>query len=408
MFRYLPRLALSLAVLWTMLPAAVTIDADHPLIQYSGRCDFTDPKAVRFEWTGVYISASFTGSSIGVRLDDGANDYNVFIDGAGQNVLITQSGLRTYTVASGLSAGTHTILLTKRTESYGNVVTFRGFELADGGQLVASAPKPDRRIQFIGDSFTSGLGGESDGVDCNSRTFTNSYKAFSAVTACSLQAEYHILSRSGTGLVRNYGYPGTSDPNAYPSIYGRLFPSHTQAFDSTSWVPHLVVICLGLNDFTSQPNPTADQWKAGLLALVNRVRIAAPGTAILCVGERFEPQIGYTRDVVMAERNAGRLDIYYCNFMNVGTYVCDHPHVSEHYRIAGLIVRAVTQYLGWTSGPTGTLTTKSCVSPVMTAAAPRLLIGPIGLSLQRGDNHIDLRGRTQRTSTPTIAELYRP
>jgi len=375
------RLALilsSVAALAQLASAAVTIDADNALIQYTGRCDFSNPKAVRFEWTGVYIKASFEATSVGVRLDDGANSFSVYIDGQLRTVLVTTGGSQTYTVATGLAAGTHTLLLAKRTESYGNIVTFRGLELSDGGQLVASAPRSGRRIQFIGDSFTSGAYDESDGVTCDDRQYTNSYLAFAAYAACSLQADYHLLSRGGIGLVRNYGSPNTTDPNAYPSLYGRLFPSQSQAFDSASWVPQLVVICLGLNDFTSQPNPSATEWKGGLLTLINRVRVAAPGAGIMCVGERFDPQITYTREVVLAERTAGRTDVYYCNFTNTGTYVCDHPHVSEQHRIAGVLVRAVTQFLGWTA------TTGIAPPPASRAQSGAASLSPVRLLVQQG------------------------
>lgn len=380
---------LTVSAAFAIAQAAVTIDADDVNIQYSGRMDFSNPKAVRFEWVGCYIAASFQGTSLGVLLTDGANDYNVFIDGQPRPVLVTTSAT-SYTVASGLSNTTHTVLITKRTESYGTIVTFRGFVLDDGKALVAPAAKPSRKLLFIGDSFSAGLTNESDDVDCDGRSKSNNYLAFTAYAACSLQAEYHVLARSGTGLCRNYGYPAQIDPNAWPVNYGRTFPSSAGTiWDSTRWAPDGVVICHGLNDFTSDPNPTQAQWEGALLGLINRTRVAYPGTKIIVVGERFDPQITYSRNVVQAERTAGRLDVFYCNFTNTTNYVCGHPNITEHRRIAGQVVRAIRPALGWDQASAVGVSVRSH------AAAPAIpmCVVPPGSRVAAGSTLCDLKGR---------------
>ena len=59
------------------------IPADNPNIQYFGRWDFTTPAAPTHSWPGVYIYAEFEGTSIGIRTNDNACWYNVFIDDNG-------------------------------------------------------------------------------------------------------------------------------------------------------------------------------------------------------------------------------------------------------------------------------------------------------------------------------------
>jgi len=58
-----------------------TVSAANPMIQYSGRIDFSDPLAPRFDWSGISITAAFHGTSIGFLLDDAGNNYNVIVDG---------------------------------------------------------------------------------------------------------------------------------------------------------------------------------------------------------------------------------------------------------------------------------------------------------------------------------------
>ena len=42
--------------------AEIVVSPDSEKIRYMGRVDFTDPKAPRFDWSGIEISVNFTGS----------------------------------------------------------------------------------------------------------------------------------------------------------------------------------------------------------------------------------------------------------------------------------------------------------------------------------------------------------
>ncbi|HXL72683.1 MAG TPA: hypothetical protein VN963_03575, partial [bacterium] len=71
----------------TVARSSVLVLANDPNIQYSGRFDFSNPLAPRFDWPAVSISAVFQGTSIGILLTDGNNNYNAFIDGHLQQVI---------------------------------------------------------------------------------------------------------------------------------------------------------------------------------------------------------------------------------------------------------------------------------------------------------------------------------
>src|SRR5688572_24943900 len=88
---------------------------DDPRIQYTGRIDFSDPQAPRFDWPGVSITLRFKGDAVGFRLQDGGNDYNLAIDAKPATVFATEARKTDY-IFSGLSRGTHTAVLSKRTE----------------------------------------------------------------------------------------------------------------------------------------------------------------------------------------------------------------------------------------------------------------------------------------------------
>ncbi|MCL4280325.1 MAG: hypothetical protein KJZ60_11720, partial [Ignavibacteriaceae bacterium] len=84
------------------------IDADDPNIEYIGRFDFSNPKSVRFDWPGVQIKTRFEGTSCSIKLKDGNNDYNIFIDGRLYKIIRTTSDT-IYVLANGLTDKTHTL-----------------------------------------------------------------------------------------------------------------------------------------------------------------------------------------------------------------------------------------------------------------------------------------------------------
>ena len=104
----------------------VNVDADHAAIQYIGRFDFTNPKAVRFAWPGVYISTGFEGKVCNIKLKEtgGGTDgygnahqnyYNIIIDGKAPIVIKANPAKEIYKIDS-LKEGAHTIAIYKRTE----------------------------------------------------------------------------------------------------------------------------------------------------------------------------------------------------------------------------------------------------------------------------------------------------
>ena len=141
-----------------MPPAAsgerVIVTADDPRIQYTGRIDFSDPKRPRFDWPAVTIEANFTGTSLGLLLQDGQNSYNVYINGE-HSLLNTRLGQESYLVAEGLPEGAHSLRMVKRTETFYGTPTFLGLTLDPGKDLAAPPERSTRRIEFIGDSNTA-------------------------------------------------------------------------------------------------------------------------------------------------------------------------------------------------------------------------------------------------------------
>jgi lysophospholipase L1-like esterase len=331
-----------------------SVGADHPLIRYTGRLDFTDPKAPAFDWPAVTIEAAFEGSSCAVWLEDGNNHYDVSVDGQPPFVLRTTSEQR-YVLAQGLPEGRHTVRLTRRTESGWGQAVFRGFLLAPGRGLVELPPRPERRLLFIGDSFTTGYGNEGK-LGCTfSRETQNAERTYAALLAREFEAEYELVAKSGRGVVRNYGEATPTSPKPMPAYFAQARAEQEQPrWDFQRAVPDAVLINLGTNDFSTTPHPPEEVFARGYEALIADVRRAWPEVPIFCVaGPRMkDPATAYIRAIVERQRarDGGRthLAVIQDNLKLPEDFGCDkHPSVSGHRKMADQLGPVLSSALGW-------------------------------------------------------------
>jgi hypothetical protein len=339
--------------------AGVAVAPDDKRLQYTGRIDFADAKAPVITWPETAIAGNFTGASLAVTLDDqnGKNYFNVFIDGADSAPLILQAdrGSKTYLVASGLAPGKHSFLITKRTEGEEGATVLRGFELADGGQLLAPPARPKRRIEFFGDSITSGMGDEApmNGADDGKRD-KNSHLSYAAITARKLNAELHMTSQSGIGVMISW-FPFTM-----PDFYDQLSAvgDNDTHWDFKGWTPDVVVVNLLQNDswligrdHKLQPEPDDAGRVAAYGKFIARVRELYPNAYIVCALGSMDatrpgsPWPGYVKRAVEERRAGGdkRIDSVFFDYTGYG----QHPRLKHHEDNAAKLTAFIQQKMGW-------------------------------------------------------------
>ena len=335
------------------------IEADDPFIQYIGRFDFSNPKKVVFDWAGVYIIARFEGASCSIRLDDHKNEYAVIIDEHAPELLKTDSSKEIYKVASGLKESVpHTIMIQKRTEALVGKGIFMGFILEKGRKLLFPDKRPGRRIEFIGNSITSGYGVEGKNHNCHFSPETeNACMSYAAMAARALNADYSLVSYSGRGVVRNYGDKNKTSLNPMPALYDRTcFFDSTKKWNFKEWIPQVVVINLGTNDFSTQPYPDKKIFQDAYNKLINRVRTLYPGVTIFCMcGPMIgEPCLTDIKEVVdQQQKNEGRdKDVYFVeikrSMMNDSDWGCDwHPNIQGSLKTSNVLVPAIKLVMNW-------------------------------------------------------------
>ncbi|WP_308785454.1 SGNH/GDSL hydrolase family protein [Phytohabitans rumicis] len=366
---------LALLATATLVPGtaqATTTPSLLSTVHTAGRVE-VDAGTARFSWPGVYFEGRFRGTGIGVVLDDPAADYDVQVDGATVATLVTPAA-GTHWV-TGLAGGRHTVRLVKRSESPWATSAFGGFVAAPGGAILGKPTPRSRQIEFIGDSYTAGYGNLSASRDCTgdevNRT-TNADLSFGALAAKRLNADYQINAFSGRGMVRNYngGEPGTSYRTYYDrallAVDGDVWPK------PRNWRPQVVVVGLGINDFSTAINPGEPWTQQGLLdayrtayhGFLDKLRARYGPRTVIVVSATYvynTTALADSAQQVVQERGDDRIRYWYYSNEGLDYLGCHwHPSLHDHQAIADRL----TTYLA---------TLPSLVTPPPLIPSPRPL-----------------------------------
>lgn len=346
-----------IALLAAVSIAEVLIPASNANINYYGRFDFSITDQARFNWSGSIIEASFTGTSIGLELVDGNTDYDIEIDGKQHSVIRTGSTTK-YPISTSLTNTTHTIRVMQRSENHWNANVFKGFYVADGNGLVTLTKRQTRKIEFIGDSWTAGYGNESPGRECSDaqlRQFTNANKSFSKLTADAFHAECMALGWSGAGIVRNYGESTKKSASPYPVYYDKTLGAVSGTWDFTKWKPDLVFVCLGTNDFSTQPFPDDSMYINGYNSLLSRVHVNYGNVPVILAGTSTGPMNNLVQSIVNAQQTTfNHPNTYYFQFPETldATGCHWHPSLADDVLASKEIVKSIMTNTGWDTAAT--------------------------------------------------------
>jgi lysophospholipase L1-like esterase len=304
--------------------------------------------SLQYSWPGVYFEGRFRGIAVGIVLNDAAADYDVQVDGVTVATLVTPG--RTTHWITGLTQGVHGVRLVKRSESPWATSEFGGFVAAPGGAILGRPAARHRQIELIGDSFTAGYGNMSDTRDCTgeqvNRT-TDADLSFGALTAHRVGADYQINAYSGRGMVRNFN---GSDPQVnYRTFYDRALLSVDGDVwpKPRAWHPQVVVIGLGINDFSTAINP-GEPWTPDTLrtayhdayqGFLDKIRARyGPGTVIVVSATFMSNTTALaelTQQIVQERNNAGDNRVRYWFYDGLDYLGCHfHPSRHDHQLIA--------------------------------------------------------------------------
>ena len=333
------------------------VRADAPEVEYTGRTVASDAGNVDYDWTGTYFRTTLDGDRLDAEISvTGESWFNVFADGKLMKKFGVASTDTVVTIAEGLGSGKHDIMVQKCTEGEYGRVSVRGFVLPSGCSLEYPESMPERHIEFIGNSLTCGFG--TEGKDRNEPfkvSTENCNLSYATIVSRYFDAGYTLIAHSGQGAVRNYGDSLRVSEVCMQERMLRTFDSDTVAW-KPSYVPDLVIINLGSNDFSLPPYPTEEEFVDGYCNLLSQVRTLYGDIPVICVcpPTTGEPLNGYLRKakdrmegspVYVIELTKG----LYNDTSDLGS--AWHPNYSGQLKMAMGLIPYISTVTGWEMVP---------------------------------------------------------
>lgn len=330
-------------------------------VSCTGRIGFMEDGA-HFYWAASSATVRFRGTrlSVTVRANSlwGCSALGLVVDGRVSKVpLLRENNGKemTFVLADGQDAGQeHTVILYKRLDaSYDyTVVSFD-----TDGEFLPALPRPALRLEFYGDSVTSGACiecvdyvGRPDPCS-NDSCYDNSWYGYAWQTARALGAEVHTVSQGGISVFNGTGYFHGPDTIGMEDSWDKLcyFPEAGEltAWDFSRFVPQAVVFAIGQNDHHDAVRNTDDltvsdpayreKWKEGYKAIVRGVASHYPAETkyvfiltLLMHGAEWDEAI----DEIVNELKDEGIDASHFLFRRNGAATPGHPRIPEHNEMA--------------------------------------------------------------------------
>jgi hypothetical protein len=218
----------------------------------------TGKDAINFYWTGSGIELDLYGSELWIQLDVDWSWGEPWIAVLEKGQLLIrfplQQGKQWYLLFRGLDASaSHHITVLRETQAWSDPATSIKLTSIKFDGSLHKLTDPRLRIEFLGDSYTSGEGslGTPQDTEWLPIWFSATYN-YARLAAVELKADFRILSQAGWGLLGSYNnHPKEGLAQYYDQICG-VVPSgkgsNTNKNDFSAWKPDVIVIALGTND----------------------------------------------------------------------------------------------------------------------------------------------------------------
>ena len=328
--------------------------ADNTKIQYVGRIDFANPLAPRIWAPGVYITAKFKGKQCEVLLNDevaSSNNHNyieIIIDNKNPYRIKLTAKTNVINVPDTLSDTEHTVMICKDTESNIGYIDFVGLRCE---KLLSLPAKPTRKIEYFGDSITSGTGMDLSVIPCGKGQWYdehNAYMSYGALTSRNLNAQWHLTALAGVGLVHSCCNMNVVMPQIYDKVFLR---NDTIAWDFKAYRPNVVTICLGQND---GPKQDSVKFCTAYIDLIGAIRQHYPKADIICLtspmGDKTLTTVlqRYLTAITGYMNTAGDKKVYKYFFSRSYNNGCGgHPDMADHKLIADELTACIKQIEHW-------------------------------------------------------------
>ena len=322
-------------------------------IRVVGRADYSPVGGPRVWASGAYLEFYFNGRECKLDITDEQrwgnhqNYVSVIIDGQPARRIKLNGKRSRITLAENLKPGSHHIIICKDTESGIGYLQFNGVLCK---QLAHLRKAPLKKIEFIGNSITCGMGSDLSVVPCKSGQWYdqhNAWKSYGAITARALGAQWHLTSESGIGLMKSC----CNKPYVMPTVFDKInINNDSLTWDFNKYQPDLVTVGLGQNDGIQDSATFCNSY----LQFIKKIRSAYPNATILLLNSPMaddklrsfiERSALSIKHILEAQ---GEKNIMNYSFKKRYIAGCDsHPSLEEHKEIAKELTGYIQQELGW-------------------------------------------------------------
>lgn len=333
----------------------VTLAASDPLVTYVGRT-FAKDGTVSYDWSAVKATVKFEGTTLSMSTGPDSRCYlNLWIDKKPvpqYDMVLKIEGAQSVVLVANLKRGVHEVTIQKRSEGEQGSMTIENFS-CDGRFLQASSPL-ERRIEFVGDSYTCGYGTEGADRDQPFRTEEeNCNLTYAAILGRYFDADAVTICHSGQGIIRNYNGQGKDD-----DMVRRYLRTFDQKDKNLVWnaseaqKPDIVVIYLGTNDFSCGLQPFLEAWCGAYATLLKEIRSNyGDEVPILCVASKANEEMD--RYVELAATRSGVPNVHWTAIHEAAhNDISDlgsswHPNYAGHRKVASCMLPYISTLTGW-------------------------------------------------------------
>jgi lysophospholipase L1-like esterase len=287
--------AVSLIAVLHAQPLAPQIPTSDPHLRLIGRADDRDPAHPRLAYpaTGLEFRFQGTGATLQLTADTPSSALTIVIDHKAPTLAILKPGANTVTLADNLDDFPHTVQIYKRTETWQGILTLDGLTLSPGATLLDLPPLPQRKLMFIGDSVTCGVGIDNNAQCTHDPQLPdiNAYESYGMLLGRRLDAETQLVCYGGRGLERDYRGLTIADnvvniPQFLTLAIASDKPEGRVDWDASRFQPDAILMSVGTNDFNLQKTKPLDEptWVAEYVAFLHKVRSLYPRALIFVTG----------------------------------------------------------------------------------------------------------------------------
>ncbi|QYR23951.1 GDSL family lipase [Paenibacillus sp. sptzw28] len=347
--------------------------ADEDFVKPIGRTVFYNDtlwlalsgSGAEFKFRGTKAQITIKGDQVASGLTDYAR-IGIYANGVRVVDDLLNQSQKTYTVFESATEQDVVIRIVKLSEAMRSTAGIQEIRVnsVDG---IHPTQGLAHKIEIIGDSITTGYGVDDVSMmNWYSTAKQDVTKTYAYKTAAALQADHSIVAYSGHGIVSGYTGDGVKNtgllvPNIYEIIArsaGRIdgnLDVNNSPWDFNKFVPDLIVINLGTNDYSYTKDDPVKQaeYRDAYVEFLKQVRSRNANAHLMCtlgiMGDDLYPMVeqavaAYSNETGDTNISAMKFDV---QLWEDGFGADWHPSEATHTKAANKLIANIKAVMGW-------------------------------------------------------------